>query len=211
MLPSFLFVAMFGVVAVADSSLALATPRQLTSSDQKNHLVLLKKMLPEQRAAIAKVYPDFRILKLCPGSFSGAKRNELVLGLWKPLESSEPGKREVHRVGLLWSGSAWVVHNIDDEIQKDESVSRSFPLNWEYAFTDKGFTGAMKCGVNLGKEPQLHPGRSQKPLFNLRSMGLQKNKAVCFATSDVYNNWDCLVFSPKDKRFRLWYQQAYAD
>jgi hypothetical protein len=209
MLPSFLFIAMFGMVAAADSSITLAAPHQLTSSDQRNHLVLLKKMLPEQRAAIAKVYPDFRILKLCPGRFSGAKRNELVLGLWKPTES--PEKREVHRVGLLWNGSAWVTHIIDNEVQKDKNISRSNPLGWEYAFTDKGFVGEMKCGVNLEKEPLLHPDPYRKPFFDLRSMGLQKDKTVCFATSDVYNNWDCLVFSPKDKRFRLWYQQVYAD
>ena len=47
--------------------------------------------------------------------------------------------------------------------------------------------------------------------FNLKEKGLAKNKLVCFATDDVYNNWDCAVYSPKDGRFLLWFQQAHAD
>ena len=103
------------------------------------------------------------------------------------------------------------MHIIDDEIEKDEDVSRSFPMNWQYKMDQNGFAGDMKCGVELGKDSDLSGALGDKPFFDLKESGLHKSTPVCFATSDTYNNWDCVVYSPKDGRFRLWYQQAHAD
>jgi hypothetical protein len=71
----------------------------------------------------------------------------------------------------------------------------------------------MKCGLGSGIEgdPNLTYNLGDKPFFDLKEKGLSNNKLVCFATDDVYNNWDCVVYSPKDGRFRLWFQQAHAD
>ena len=71
----------------------------------------------------------------------------------------------------------------------------------------------MKCGRASGIEGDPDPTYSlgDKPLFDLEEAGLSNNKRVCFATHDVYNNWDCVVYSPKDGRFRLWFQQAHSD
>jgi hypothetical protein len=189
------------------------TPYALTATDQKNHAELIKKLSADQLKAISNVYHDFRILKLCSGRFSGADQDELVLGILKSVDSKDQGKREVHRVGLLWKGKAWEAHNIDAELEKDEAISRSHPMRWQYTFTKKGFSGDMKCGIEseFSDGADLTYGLGDKPFFDLKEKGLVNNKPVCFATDDVYNNWDCVVYSPQDGRFRLWFQQANAD
>jgi hypothetical protein len=176
-----------------------------TSKDQENHIDLLKQMSSSQIETLSKVYPDFRILKLCSGRFGGGDRDELVLGVW--------WKCEVHRVGLIWNQNRWEVHIIDDEIEKDKKASRSYPMNWQYTFDNKGFSGEMKCGIDseFRDNSDLTYALGDKPFSDLKEKGFQNNKPVCFATSDVYNNWDCVVYSPEDKRFLLWFQQAYAD
>jgi len=189
------------------------TPRKLAPTDEQNHKLLMQQLSVEQIAALNAGYPAFRILRLCSGRFSGAYRDELVLGLWKPIDSKQWWKREVHRVGLIWTPKGWEVHVIDDEIEKDANLSRSFPMNWAFSLTSTGFTADMKCGIDgeFSERSQLTHSLGDKPFFDLDKEGLKANKAVCFATSDTYNNWDCVVFSPKDRRFRLWYQQAHAD
>ncbi len=190
-----------------------SAPRVLTSTDQDNHFKFIKRLSSEQVKVLSSVYPDFRILKLCFGNFSNTKQEEMVLGIWKPVESKDWWKREVHRIGLIWNENRWEVHVIDDEIEKDKKISRSFPMGWQYTFDNKGFTGEVKCGVEseFGKDSDLTYALGDKPFFDLKKNGLQGNKIVCFATSDVYNNWDCIVYSPKAGRFRLWFQQAHAD
>lgn len=159
------------------------------------------------------MYPDFRILKLCAGRFSGADRDELVLGIWRPRESKDRLQREVHRIGLIWNKKTWEIHIIDDEIEKDKGISRSFPMQWQYGFNEKGFSGEMKCGIasEFNEKSDLTYALGDKPFFALKEKGLLNNKPVCFATDSVYNNWDCVVYSPTDGRFLLWYQQAHAD
>jgi len=185
----------------------------LTSKDQENHINLLSKMSSSQIKALSAVYPDYRILKLCSGRFSGGDRDELILGVWKPVKINDWRKREVHRVGLIWNQNRWEVHIIDDEIENDKKVSRSYPMQWQYTFNNYGFSGEMKCGIDseFRDHSDLTYALGDKPLFDLQEKGLQNNKPVCFATSDIYNNWDCVVFSPKDKRFLLWFQQAHSD
>ena len=188
-------------------------PHALTRKDQDNHLDLLREISSEQVKALSNIYPDFRILKLCSGRFSGADREEVVLGIWKPVESRDWWKREVHRVGLIWNGHGWEVHIIDDEIEKDKELSRSVPMEWQYTFNDKGFSPAMKCGVEseFRDNSDLTYILGDKPFFDLKEKGLLNNKPVCFATHNVYNNWDCVVYSPQEGRFQLWFQQAHAD
>lgn len=201
-----------GSIAVSVAANAGA-PNTLSPTDEKNHTLLVQQLSSEQIAALNSVYPDFRLLRLCPGRFSGADRDELVLGLWKPVEAKDPWKREVHRVGLIWEKKDWVVHFIDDEIEKDKNLSRSFPMHWQYSLTNDGFAADMKCGIDgeFAKNSQLTHTLGDKPFFDLGNAGLASHKITCFSTDAVYNNWDCVVFSPKDSRFRLWYQQAHAD
>jgi hypothetical protein len=180
---------------------------------EQGHRDRLQQLSTAQIAALNRVYPGFRILSSCAGRFSRRGANELVLGIWKPGLSDRPGTRAVHRVGLIRSQQGWQVHAVDDEIEKDKALSRSFPMHWQYSLSDTEFTGPLKCGIEseFGQNSDLKYGSGNRPLFNLKKAGLKNNKVVCFATSDVYNNWDCLVYSPQDRRFRLWYQQVYAD
>ncbi|HAM36129.1 MAG TPA: hypothetical protein DEB40_02635 [Elusimicrobia bacterium] len=182
----------------------------LPASVQETHRKLSSQLSPKQTKALVAIFPDFRLLKLCAGRFSGGDGDELVLGIWKPMASDKRWKRDVHRVGLIRSGSRWSVHVIDDELEKDKDISRSFPMSWQYAVIEKGFVADMRCGVELGKDPDIGV-LDDKPFFDLNEKGLLNNSPVCFSTSDTYNNWDCVVYSPKDKRFRLWFQQAHAD
>ncbi len=208
----FITMALAGTVAMTASADAGA-PRELAPADEQHHRALMQQLSVEQIAALNAAYPGFRVLKLCSGRFSGGNRDELVLGLWKPVESKQWWKREVHRAALIWTPKGWEVHVIDDEIEKDEKLSRSFPMNWAFSLTSAGFAADMKCGIDgeFSEHSQLTHLLGDKPFFDLDKEGLNKNKVVCFATSDTYNNWDCLVFSAKDRRFRLWYQQAHAD
>ena len=185
---------------------AVPEPQALTPSDETNHLAFVKKLSGDQVSLLSGVYPDFRIVKLCSGRFSGAGREEWVLGVWS--------ERKVHRAALIWNRDKWEVHVIDDEIGKDANVSHSFPMKWQYSLDkSKGFSGNIKCGVDpeFKGDSDLTRALGDKPFFDLRKEGCEKNSIVCFATDDVYNNWDCLVYIPKDGRFRLWFQQAHAD
>ena len=205
-------------LAMAGSSPVIASAETgaahvLTPSGVRNHTRLLQQLSSDQVEALKGKYPGFRILKMCSGHFSGADRGEVVLGLWKPEDSKSAWKREVHRVGLIWERNRWVVHVIDDEIKEDENISSSFPMKWQYSFTKSGFSGDLKCGIDkeFKGDSNLTYALGDKPFFDLNKEGLKKNKPVCFATSDTYNNWDCIVYSPKQGRFRLWFQQAHAD
>lgn len=182
---------------------------------EKRHRELIPQLTADQQKALAKVYPGFRLVSVCPGNFSGqgsgAGVAEKVLGVWKPLPTSQAWKSPVHRVGLIWGQGHWEVHLIDEEIEKDASLSHSFPMKWQYQLDAKGFAGPTKCGVRSEFRPGSDLTGQDKPFFDLKQQGLARNQVICFATDDVYNNWDCLVYSPKDKRFRLWYQQVHAD
>ena len=76
----------------------------ILASIEDSHRSLSPQLSPDQMQAISTVYPDFRLLKLCKGRFSGGDREEMVLGVLKPVKAKEWWKRKVHRVGLIWNG-----------------------------------------------------------------------------------------------------------
>jgi hypothetical protein len=197
------------VAANASAGDSAATPPAI----EKLHNDLSVKLRPEQSEALDKVYPNFKVVAVCTGTFSGSSDKEAVVGVWKPVHVKEPWKTELHRVGLIWNGSGWETHLIDDEIEKDKDKSRSFPMMWQHSLTSEKLDSPMKCGIEneFVDGSDLSEELGDKPFFDRKKAGIEGNKVVCFSTDDVYNNWDCLVFDPKEKRFRLWYQQAHAD
>lgn len=203
------------MAAVAGATLANRDGEQERLPDRVEgaHRDLVEQLSADQVALLSRAYPGFRLVRACSGHFSGVDTTETVLGLWKPLDAAQPTKPAVRRVGLIWSGTAWDLHAIDDELETDQTVSRSFPMRWYYTLEEGGFAGGMKCGAEseIARDPDLSRVLGDKPLFDLESKGLQNNTIVCFATDGVYNNWDCLVFSPADGRFRLWFQKAHAN
>jgi hypothetical protein len=170
------------------------------------HGRLASQLSAEQSDALSALHPGFQVLSVCSGRFSGGTRDELVVGIRNPT-----GK--VHRAGLLWQSSRWEIRDIDAELDRDRVITRSYPLSWAYTLTEKGFIGEMKCGSEaaLRKEDRLSNLRGEHMVFDLANAGLARHTAACFASHEVYDNWDCVVFSPKDGRFRLWFQKARAD
>lgn len=86
-------------------------------------------------------------------------------------------------------------------------------MSWQYHLEDQGFVGDMTCGVEseFGPDSDLTMTLGDKPLFELKPLGLNQTQVVCFATDEVHNNWDRIVYSPQEDRFRLWFQQVHAD
>lgn len=198
------------LAVLADALAADAGPRVLSPIEQARHAALLRQLSPAQTVALARAYPDFRILVACPGSFSGTGRDdERVLGLWSPPVHQPVGGDDVHRVALIAHGPQWSVHDIDEEGRLDQPNLQA----WQYAFLPSGFAGPIKCGIadEFSAASDLTYELGDRPFFDLKALNLSHNKPVCFATSDVYNNWDCFVYDPGAGRFRLWYQQAHAD
>jgi hypothetical protein len=153
-------------------------------------------LLPEQKTLLDREYPGARIVFACNGNFSGSSGHEKMLALATPA-----GTRSPARVGLVLERGAWALHHIDKELLGDSRLSRHFPLDWTGA--------AVKCSATPGRDPDL--GNDGKPLGrSFFRLGAGAANA-CFATSEQYNNWDCVGYSPRERRFRLWYQQVFAD
>jgi hypothetical protein len=197
-------------VVATQAGCADPPPKALPAAAEAAHQRLSTQISPEQAKVLAVLYPDFRVLALCGGQGRGADHRDLVLVVWKPIESSDWWKREVHRIALIWETSGWVAHVIDDELERDKSLSLAWPMSWHYTLDEWGFTADMRCAVELGRDPDIGQP-AFKPLFDRERDSLQVHPLVCFPTDNVYNNWDCVVYSPKDGRVRLWHQQVHAD
>lgn len=206
-------VTLLAVCASVEAAGPITPKPQPPVSISKLHQQYIKYLSKEQKSILDSSYPDFQLVAVCPGNFSGDTQNELVIGIWTPVESGKRQLQEIHRVGLVYHELSWSIHSIDDELEKDRELSNSYPMRWDYKLNDETFVADMKCGINseFSKDSDLTYSLGDKPFFSLQKTGLSKNKIACFATSDVYNNWDCVVYDPKEQRFKLWYQQAHAD
>jgi hypothetical protein len=105
---------------------------------------------------------------------------------------------------LVLTGDKWALHDIDQELLQDERLSNSFPVDWP-----PSRAGATKCSARPARDRDL--SNAGRPLGRaLFALPVGRANA-CFATSDEYNNWDCVAYSPSQGRFKLWYQQVFAD
>lgn len=117
----------------------------------------------------------------------------------------------IDRIGVVWLDGKYHFQNIDADISKD--LKKASFQTW---VADTQQTGryyedfVTKCGLNNKNSKNLS-FKDFKPYFSLSSLHLTQKDVVCHTTSDVYGNWDCLVFHPKKKRFVYWFQQLYAD
>jgi hypothetical protein len=160
-----------------------------------------------QMDLIRTTFPNHVIQVTCEGNFTGNSEKEIVVAL--RAKGDQTSGKDI-RAAIVDEGNKPILHNIDEELTKDSKVSSSAPLNWIGATN-----GTVKCGANPGADPQMsdhgkllgHP-----PFFKLPVLkGVEHASAVCFATSNEYNNWDCVAYDRKQRRFRLWYQQSFAD
>jgi hypothetical protein len=162
---------------------------------------LAARLSPEQQALVERAYPGAQLVSACGGNFSGKSAQELVLGLLTP-EATE--KQRVIRVGLVLAGDKWTLHDVDQELLQDERLSHSFTMDWPLSQA-----GEYKCSAAPAREIGLN--NAGKPLGRAFFTLPAGRANACFATSDTYNNWDCVAYSASQRRFRLWYQQAFAD
>jgi len=189
---------------------ATAAPTLAGAVDAR-HARLVTQLAPAQRRALAAAHPGYRLIALCrPGGAAG----ELLVGLWKPVEAPRSHmETRVDPVGLIKTKAGWAVHGIEDEIADDARKTDASGVHWEYTFEKARLAVEMKCGAasEFGPDSSLTYVLGDKPLFDLKEKGLQMSRVTCLATDSVYNNWDCVVYSPSDGRYRLWFRQAHAD
>ena len=117
--------------------------------------------------------------------------------------ASAPGGQaqpRVERVGLVHDEKSVAVKSLE---QTDPG------RGWQYAFDGTRFAGVFRCRVKPGKDKDvLDPGARAR--LHRANEGIPGD-AVCFSTSDVYNNWDCFLYHPARRQFLLWFEQAFAD
>ena len=70
----------------AEANADEGTLHAFTPADQKNHAVFMHQLSVDQINAVARIYPDFRILTLCKGRFSGTQRNEFRASTRYPIQ-----------------------------------------------------------------------------------------------------------------------------
>lgn len=167
-----------------------------------------------QRQALQRAFPDAKILSACMGNYSGNSPRELVLALASASGAADPA---ISRVGMTLSNHQWTVHRIDHEMMKDAAVSdHSHIEQWIDPSEQEPEKLALKvkCDVNLHADKTFsHNGKLLgRPLF-FQAHAVPKGFAAnaCFPSDTHYNNWDCIAYDPKAGRFRLWYQQVFAD
>jgi hypothetical protein len=166
-----------------------------------------------QQRAIDRSFPNSKILSICSGNFSGNSPDEMILTLVAASNATEPNA--VHRVGLTFSDNKWNVHSIDNELMKDSSLSNSSHVEqWNHPADPEKFAQNVKCNVSLRYDKLFSQNGKPmgRPLF-FKAPNSQKGVTAntCFSTVAEYNNWDCVAYDPKQSRFRLWYQQVFAD
>lgn len=151
----------------------------------------------EQLSLFKTAYPGAEIVFDCQGNFSGGSSHEHVLGIVRS------GQAPV-RVGLTRDGGMWRFHDVERELKSDKLPARHYPYEWEAPPSG----AAPKCNVQPAREAELSDQGNVlggRPLFALRP----DRANACFATSQQYNNWDCIAY--RNGQFRLWYQQVFAD
>jgi hypothetical protein len=191
--------------------LALLPALAVASPAERLHAALAPRLAPAQAQALAAHMPDYRVIALCRGNFSGAGDDEAVLALRHAAQRENDFA--AWRVGLLRQGAAWIVRDIEADLRPDSKISHSHPLQWRPDVAAAHFATDSKCGPDMRRDADFVTASGRlaggKPFFTRPAYRGAPAQSVCFATDDTYNNWDCLVYS--GSRFRLWYQQAGAD
>ena len=159
-------------------------------------------LLPAQRVVLEARFPAYGAVRTCSGQFGGLDAHDVVAGIVH-MNDARP-------IGIIWDGSKWIIHDIFAEIEQDGGISNELPLRWNFSFSDNSKED-FRCDLHLGKDDRIGGIEDDKPLFDLKKFGLEKNTVVCFEIDATYNNWNCVIYSPKDKRFRLWFLQVHAD
>jgi hypothetical protein len=185
---------------VAEENIALSS----------THQIYLKTLSKEQFAAIAAFQPGAMIASACQAGSGQTPSAPRILGLLATGKNS-PVRADIQPVALFQEKNRWTVRSINSDIAKD--AWGHDPIDWAYSIKGTKLDVGLKCAVNPYTDPDLSDGHGKlldnKPFFPL-STGAT-GSLTCFGTSDTYNNWDCVSFSAKLGRFRLWYRKVRND
>jgi hypothetical protein len=173
----------------------------------------LTRLIEPQRRALERAFPNSKILVVCKGNYSGNSPNELILTVTSASHTANRGP--VSRVGLIFSDNEWRIHSIDGEIKMDSAISHASHLDeWNNPADPEKLANSVKCNAVLKTDKDLsNNGKllGRAPFFNPAKIGKRSGTNACFSSSAEYNNWDCVAYDPRQRRFRLWYQQVFAD
>jgi hypothetical protein len=173
----------------------------------------LTRLMGPQLRALERDFPNSKILSTCRGNYSGNSPDELVLTVTSASDTAR--NRAISRVGLTFSDNEWSIHRIDVEIKMDSAVSHASHIDeWDHPADPEKFAKTIKCNVVLNSDKTFSQNGKllgRPPFFKLAEMGKRSVTNACFSSSAEYNNWDCVAYDARQRRFRLWYQQVFAD
>ncbi len=179
---------------------------------QHLHQGILKTLSAEQAMAITTQKPSLLVVTSCVVHVNDASKEERIFGAVLPNAESQLAN-QLTPVGLVWEHGKWVLHFINSDIAKDKWGRDR--ITWDYKTSGGVVSAAIKCGTDPYQDADISDGKGHMHLDKVKfALGKEPAKAkpaVCFGTDSTYNNWDCVLFSRKDNRFRLWYRQAMAD
>lgn len=208
---SVLMALVFALCASASASETNLVESSPTGAGVSNAAGLTRLNEP-QRQALQREFPNLKILSTCMGNYSGNSPNELVLSVTSASDTASPA---TSRVGLTFSDNEWTVHRIDVEIKADSAVSHASHLDqWNHPADPEKFAHTVKCNVTLNSDKTFSRNGKlldRAPFFKMPKIRKGSAANTCFSSSAEYNNWDCVAYDPQQRRFRLWYQQVFAD
>lgn len=196
-------------ILAGSSTLAAAqTPAEL----QQLHRDLLKALPAEQATAITAEQPSLLVVTSCVVHVNGAGKEERIVGAVLPSAEGQPDN-QLTPLAVMWEHGKYVLHFINSDIAKDQWGKDR--IHWDYTINHGVVSAAIKCGTDPYHEADISDNKGHmhvaKVKFPLTKKEAAAKPAFCFGTDSTYNNWDCVLFNRKDKRFRLWYRQAMAD
>jgi hypothetical protein len=176
--------ATLALAGFAAASVAASEPAALSMNAQQLYL-------------FQHAYPNAQVIFDCQGNFTGASDQEHVLGIQRPGAQPE-------RIGLVLDSGKWLFHDIEAELKADKLPPRRWPQRWEAP--PAGLAPLCNIDPHRARDLNYHGTLlGGKPFFRLPA----GHATACFATSEQYNNWDCVAYGTG--HFRLWYQQVFAD
>lgn len=174
----------------------------------------IRRLDKAQWQALQREFPNSKVLSACMGNYTGNSPHEMVLSVASRSGATGP---TISRVGITLSNNQWTVHRIDDELKTDSAVSDHSNIDkWiDPAIAEPArLAQRVKCDAKLTTDKTFSYNGTLlgRPLF-FQAYTVPKGSAAstCFPSDVQYNNWDCIAYDPAERRFRLWYQQVFAD
>ena len=204
-----LFTAALAVAVLLASPWSAASEPPAPAALRQLHQGILRTLSAEQAAVLSAQQPPLLLVSSCPVHLGDVNRDERILGAFQG-DPADQARTVPAPAALVWENGKWALHLLNADIARD-AWGRE-PIQWEFGVA----AATVKCGIDPYQDADLTEKKGQllehqRVYFSLDKKAALAKPAVCFGTSDTYNNWDCVLFSQKNRRFSLWYRQEYAD